>query len=309
MSLFVSILIYTVLGSLATFFVTYFTLFTDKKKITVNAVILMIFTIVLASYNYDLGVQTQKEEDDIRDSVNQNNVLTRLDADIDSKTQLLVRQNDSLTDSVHKLLQKVDAITSSTKKETSEEIAENALTGKLDFHLKKKLRDDEEVALVYGTVVMGQSVKNLKSKNPPRFFRIGDADYGTARIVNNRLLLTMKVYDFYGNWILDIQDNNWVRNKNNTGAFNYNDTSFEVLDNFGNIALNVDFRNNNVIYIQGYILTTDGLLAIGDGIENIPRAQIKTKSDISALLIRAGVKQIFFHTGDNWLHKRKRLTE
>ncbi len=143
MSPLLSIFIYAVLSGLATLFIAYFTTLQNNKKVLFNSFVLFVLTCILAYTNFRFGKDAQAQSDKIEDSVNVATKISELDTEIDNKTQVLVLKNNSLTDSVHKLIQEVDNITSSIHKETSEEIAENTLTGKLDFHLKKTLPDDE----------------------------------------------------------------------------------------------------------------------------------------------------------------------
>ena len=128
--------------------------------------------------------------------------------------------------------------------------------------------------------------------------------FGSVRITNNRIEFTLKVYDFDRNWVLDIKDNYWVRNKNNTGAFNYNDTSFEILDNYGNVVLNVDFVGNKQILMQGYYLHNGMFYVFGNTSSTTPLSNKTQKEDLSNLLEDANVHQIFYHTGKDWLHRR-----
>jgi hypothetical protein len=298
-----SILIYSILAAIATFLIGYYTTLKDDKKVIFSALVLVVLAYFLAYANYKAGEDAQAQSDRIEGSINVATKIAKLDTVIDNKTQYLVLKNDSLTDSIHKLIQKVDIITSSMHKETSEEIAENALTGKLDFHLKRKLSDKENVAIVFGGNPLIQNVKRLKSDNPPHFLAINSKDYGTVKIINDRILLTIKVFDFTGKWILEIKDNYWVRNRNNTGAFNYNDTSFEILDNYGNVALNLDLRNNNLIFIQGYVPGGGGIIAFGDSMSQLA-INAQTNSRVISDFLGSVVTQIFYHAGPNWLHRR-----
>ena len=86
------------------------------------------------------------------------------------------------------------------------------------------------------------------------------------------MLISLKVFDLKGNLIAEVENNFWRPNRNFTGKFNYDDRGFEVIDNQGNIAVNIEFVGNNQIVINGIfpIIKQNLLLFAGRGMETLP---------------------------------------
>jgi hypothetical protein len=223
-------------------------------------------------------------------------LLEKAEALIEAQKEIVKLQEQQ-----NQLLVRVDARAEKTSKE-------NALTGKIDLRLSGLKLDDQIIRRFGGEE--GATAINSYSQMiqwKPKFISVGQEDLIKVRIVDNKMVISLTWYNLKGEWIVEIVDNFWRRNPTNTGKFNYDDKGFEVVDNQGNIALNLNFRKQNEIIIQGYIYTPqNGLIAIGG--KNGVYVPKKTDNDVSIIqkMKEIQIIQLFEYSGEGWLGKRRK---
>lgn len=116
----------------------------------------------------------------------------------------------------------------------------------------------------------------------------------------------------FNDWIVDIINNEWRRNPNYTGKFNYNDRGFEIIDNENIVALNVIICGKSKIKMQGYLFVKHAQEVIiggskfstGDALpfDISPRGLYL----LHEAIITAKIERVFEYTGENWPHTMRK---
>lgn len=250
-----------------------------------------------------LGIQNLKLSGNIEKLNNLNieigeNVkeITSKNLELTTESKVLIKEVQLLAKQSKELIEKIDAT-------TSNEAAENLQTGELFMQFKSTFEDDDVITAEIGGTSFGNKVSLIEKG--AKLFQIDGKQLLTVRFKNQKILLSLNVYDFYGNLIAEIKDNYWRPNKNFTGKFNYDQNGFEVVNNQGNISVNVDFVGNNKIVIQGIFPFRDErsiIIAEKDrfSVGTLPTSEI----EFNKLMNGCNIRQLFEYTGKNWLHQR-----
>lgn len=239
--------------------------------------------------------------------------LSKINNSIAKENTQLVQQNIMLSNKANELIGKVDELTVASNNlikridtRTEKQSAENALSGTLSFSSNIPLQDNETLRLHLGSNSFGHYVSEFKKDNPPKLIQFqNDIDVVPFRIIGGKLKVSIKIYDLSGNWIADINNNNWIRNPNNTGYFNYDANGFEIIDNKGYVAFSIDFISRTEISVQGYLVNREGskILAIGKA-GYITLDLPVTYSRLSDVVKELDTKKIFDYSSVHWLGKR-----
>ncbi len=195
---------------------------------------------------------------------------------------MLIEEIKKLTVSSNVLINKLD-------KKADKVIAENAITGELEMEFDATYSENQKVFIIFGGATMEESIKGIGP-----LISVGNLHPLNAKIRNNKLLISMKVYDMNENLLAEIEDNNWRPNKNFTGKFNYDKKGFEIIDNQGNIAANFDILGPNKIKIQGIFPYKEAgrILIAGDSLLQNPPFGTKEIEDL--VLKKTGKKYDIF---------------
>lgn len=252
----------------------------------------------LGNINKKLTTEVEKLSQINNSIAIENSKLTNHNIILTAEAKILIAEVKKLTVVSNELVAKIDT-------RTEAQSLENALSGELDLIFDNPLKDSDWLIMRFGTFTSNNPVKWFKKEDPPVFISIGDKDLVPFRVVGDKLKVNLTIYDLNGNWIAEIVNNFWRRNPNNTSKFNYDKTGFEIVDNRGFIALNVDLISNKEIKCQGYLISRDrGQLFIG-GTKGFSTHPIpKTIGEVEKYFEQAQVKQMFKYTGDHWIGKR-----
>ena len=266
----------------------------------------------LGEINKELGIKNKDLSEEVKK-------LSELNNSIAQENKKLGEDNISLSSQTKELIEKVNKLTTTSYTlinkldiKTEKEFAENAITGELEmeFDLSSKESKPPIIIIGGGPNDAGTPIISIGSFMPI-----------ITKKINNKLLISMKVYDLRGNLIAEIEDNKWRPNKNFSGKYNYDKKGFEVINNQGNIAASFDIVGPNTIKVQGifpYIEQQRILILGNNGFtyppfgskeieEKVERLTGKKYDDYLKEQINAvPIKQIFEYTGSDWLHKRKK---
>jgi hypothetical protein len=255
------------------------------------------------------------------DTIN-NSISTKIEQITTGNTKIL-NQNVELSQQSRDLITKVHELTDQTKKlidtinkRAAYESEENAITGELQFKGSPIFKEDDPISIVFGGMTMGNSLKLWK--NGAKALGVNGKNPLKMEVEGNKILFSLNVYDIDGNLVAEIDKNNWRPNKNFTGKFNYDNSSFEVVDNKGRLAINIQYSGKDIIINGMFPFTNDGIifLAGSEGTEGFPmhvpgHDQIPYKGKqvnyfqlLDSEIERLGIKKIFKYTGKNWLHQR-----
>ena len=258
----------------------------------------------LDSLNNQLGIRI--------DSLTKiNNLLTagvdtivNKNKDISEKNLKFSNEIDSLVLEVNPLVRASKKLIAKVDKNTSYEAEQNLQTGQLLMQFKSPFKNNDFVFIILGKTVDHNSVVNIKNGSLP--IRIYNDDLMQIHFKDGEMLVSMNVYDIQGNLIAEIKNNYWRPNKNFSGKFNYDKKGFEVINNQGQVALNVDFSGYNTIKVQGIFpfKYDNTILIIGNSVQ-ITSYNI-TEQKLHELIDSAHIKQMFEYTQENWLHTRRK---
>lgn len=262
----------------------------------------------LGNINKELGTKNKDLTEEVKKLSGLNISISEENKDLTNQSKILIEEVKKLTVSSNVLINKLD-------KKADKVIAENAITGELEMEFDATYSENQKVFIIFGGATMEESIKGIGP-----LISVGNLHPLNAKIRNNKLLISMKVYDMNENLLAEIEDNNWRPNKNFTGKFNYDKKGFEIIDNQGNIAANFDILGPNKIKIQGIFPYKEAgrILIAGDSllqnppfgtkeIEDLVLKKTGKKYDIflKDAIEKGQIKQLFVYTGSNWLHKRK----
>ena len=255
----------------------------------------------LSTLNKDISIKIQQITSANKQTSDENLALSQ-------KSKELVIEVQKLTIETQKLITKID-------ERTAYEAAENLQSGELHFDFSQTFTD--VITFKIGGNTFSNPVKNFKMG--AKIFQVAGEDPILIGFDHNKMLISMRVFDFKGNLIAEIENNFWRPNKNFTGKFNYDDHGFEVIDNEGNIAVSIDIAGVNQLEIQGVFPLKDQKLTIFAGQQlrvlsfKNPDIEAKIQAEhhisyddyLNQILHNLRIRQLFEYTGKNWLHKRK----
>ena len=181
-------------------------------------------------------------------------------------------------------------------KSTEREFAQNAIQGHLALELNKSYKDDDFITIKFGQMTFGKTVRQFREwGSGSGIISTGESIPIRLDIIGNKLLLNFVVFDIYGRWIAEIENNYWRRNPTTIGKFNYDKKGFEVIDN-------LEIQGMLLLHEEGKILFGGSkggrmFMTIKDG--NYIQEAIGIYNSI-------GVRQLFEYTGEQWIGVRKK---
>jgi hypothetical protein len=238
--------------------------------------------------------------------------LQQLDSLLTAHIDSITRDNNRLTGDVKSIVDNSKGVIKEIKNISENQIDENALSGKLELTANKPFIGDSLINISFGTLSTHKKANIYNNGKALTFLGFGNqsGDFGaiTMKIVGNKILISVTIYDLFGNWIVDIVNNNWRRNPNNTGKFNYDKNGFEMIDNRNHVAFNFHIKSQYDILMSGYILSkeTNQLFISGKSITIIKLNPSISLKQIEDEIKEMGADPIFEYTGEHWLHKRKK---
>lgn len=314
----IAIIALSVLVVVAGFLVQIFDANENKLGVKISVWISMILGIALAIFCWISSYDDSNQKDRIEalaqksDSLSTQIVSLTLKIDtIVSYDTFLVRQNIGLTDSSAQLTKTVKELTIRANrvmnKMNLKSDQEYAVSGDFNLSFSKPITPESEVTLEVGSNTIVNNVKaykkdvnlrrfcgNINNIDPNFFFRISDSI----------LLIRTKIFDLNQNLIAEVDHNKWRINKNFVSKFNFDNRGFEVFDNQGRIALNVDVLADNKIAVQGIFVDNshDGaLVATSEGAEYVGGIKSSNAAvDINEYLKDHPIRQLFEYTGSKW---------
>lgn len=285
----------------------------NNKKIIGFCFLELVFTVSLSFITYLITKSDTEKSDNILSTGRRTEELTKQIERLSLINDSIAAHSDSLTIKIDTLTQRANKLIGNIDTRTEQQSEENALTGQFNFDFGKPLYDTSTITVVFGTITGVNTIKpdpKIWYKAGMHLIHFSDGfEPITFDLKNHRLVLSLKVYDLNGNLIVSIDNNYWHRYVNNTGIFNYDKRGFEVFDNRGNIALNVNLISKDTIVLQGYLIERKYHFIMIAGQEvsvpwqwGDPRGEAQLIDEVNKVKIR----QLFVYTGLNWLHKRQK---
>jgi hypothetical protein len=276
--------------------------------------LLFVFTVLTALFAYAKNVDSDKQLNRMEnyDSLNlrlgeeiknlsniNNSIAGRIDT-IVTENKLLTQQNIALSNKANELIEEVKKLSIISNDliervdvRTEKTTLENALMGEIILKNSAPLRDDEILTVNVGGMSFGNSVLSYKSNDPPKNIFINGKDLIPLKVINGAVKISAKVYDLSGNWIVEIKDNKWTRNPNNTGKFEYDDSGFEIVDNRGFTALSINLDSRTNISIEGYLLDIRTSELFISGNMTFRTSINRPLKQIIELLEKANIRKLF----------------
>ncbi|MCB0748781.1 MAG: hypothetical protein KDC90_15075 [Ignavibacteriae bacterium] len=125
------------------------------------------------------------------------------------------------------------------------------------------------------------------------------------KLRNDELLISIKLYDFFGNIISEINENDWAVGSN-IFSKNWNDEALEIIDIRGNVAFQISLKDNRII-IRGILPLTSGVMIMTD---DIFTTLSYNREDLQkAINYSKDIKRLFEHTGSDYLRSKVPLTK
>jgi hypothetical protein len=294
------------------------------------SVLLLIAGILAVAGSFISSTKDTQQKDSIERLGNENLNLSKeihklniLNEDISEKVKKIVTENNKtsaenlqLSQHSKELISEVQHLIIKVDSTTTNEAAENKKTGELFLTFNSEFK--KRVSFKVGGNSFALTLDQIR--NGAQIFASVNKDPLSIKVVNNKLLISMRVFDIDGNLIAEIEDNFWRPNPNLTAKFNYDDHGFEVADNKGNIVVSINITATNEIEIQGifaikesklfYIAGSNGFNLLSfknpDMIALVYKKYNLTYEDfLNSKIQQTNITQLFEYTGKNWLHKRK----
>lgn len=294
------------------------------------AIMLMVIGVLAVVANYINSVKDTQQKDNIERLGNENKNLSieikalgTLNEDLSKKIEKIVTENQKASDQSLLLSQQSKELISEVKKltikvdqTTANQAAENKQSGELIFNK----RFSDITSFIIGGNSFDISLKEIE-KGEAKLFKFGDREPISLKVVDNKLLLSMQVFDLKGNLIAEIEDNFWRPNRNFTGKYNYDDKGFEVLDNEDNIAVNINITDSGNLEIQGIFPYKDSgtiMLCGSNGLRTLSFNNLEFETIINKkyhmsyddyfnkCVKEVKIRRLFNYTGNDWLHKRNK---
>ncbi len=214
-------------------------------------------------------------------------------------------ENIDISNQLSKILEKVNDLTEQTNLIASDIKNEQKVKGNLSLRLPKKEYYQVDVGAgnqyyysrdlllkIEGLVELNSVFKNIPILN--------------LKLKDNELLVSTKLYDFNGNVVTEINENKWAVGSN-IFSKNWNEHALEIIDNRGNVALQINLKNDKII-IRGIIPTKVGIMVLTD--DDYCMLDYNDK-ELSSKLYNYSkkIKRIFEHTGSNYLGSKAPLTK
>jgi len=290
-----------------------------KAKLIINGLKLGLLIFVLWATSYFNWKDGQRSER-IENATTEIKILTHSIYGLDSTNKRLIDSIQNLAININKLDSINLVVANSLHQITKEKFEENTLTGQFNFDFIYDTILPNNIAtpsvfLKLGSFQFSYYTRNINSYIPVFYSNIHDTLPIQIEIINDRLFVSLKVYDLARNIIVEVKRNCWIRNPNYCPRFNYDNEGFEFFDNKGNIALSFNLRYNNHFFwagdrfveIKGYIFTQDfkRILILNDESTILLDITKATKEkDISDEIKKHTTTQLFKYFGKNWSHKR-----
>lgn len=214
-------------------------------------------------------------------------------------------ENIDISRQLSEILDKVNGLTIQTNLIASDIKNEQKVKGNLSLRLPKKEYYQVDVGAgnqhyysrdlllkVKGLVELNSVFKNIPILN--------------LKLKDNELLVSTKLYDFNGNVVTEINENKWAVGAN-IFSKNWNEHALEIIDNKGNVALQLNLKNDKII-IRGIIPTRIGIMILTD---DDYRMLDYNDKDLSSKLFDYSrkINRIFEHTGCDYLGSKMPLTQ
>lgn len=252
-----------------------------------------------------LSEENKKLSGEIKKLSDLNNSISTRTEEMTSANSKIIEASYNLDQQSKALLEEVQILTKQSKKLVDTinsrgeyESEENAKTGELQFRNAPIFKENDDVNIVVG---------GFTFKNP---FNI--------QVEDGKILFSLNVYDIDGNLVAEIDRNYWRPNKNFSGKFNYDESSFEVIDNKGRVAISIQYLGKSII-IQGMFtfIESGSIILAGSSTAYFP-LHVAGKNDetnykgnllaydqaLRMAIESVNIKPIFRYTGKKWLHQR-----
>lgn len=283
----------------------------DKKK-SINTLFIfnVIFAFIIGVSTLVLNLYQSKQFNEIQDTGKETLDTARATKQLAEEIKNLQEVNDRIVSNVGKLTSASNGLIKRIDSTTTETSKENALTGEFSFNLGQPIYDSSTITVTYGAFEATNSVKPIKGKWYTGFnfikFRDGTVPL-TFDVINNKLVMSLKVYDLNGDMIVDIINNHWYRYQNNTGKFNYDSRGFEIFDKKGDLVFNVNMFSNNKMKMQGYLIDRNHHFILVGGQQfdvTWNWGEIPNASELFTIINHNKIKQIFNYNEKNYIGKR-----
>lgn len=222
------------------------------------------------------------------------------------KIESNINENINISKQLSDILGKVNDLTEKTNLIASDIKNEQKVKGNLSLILPKKESYQVEIG--------GAGNQFYYSRNELQkeegFNAITSKNTNTPilnlKLRNEEFLVTTKLYDFTGNVVTEINENKWAVGSN-IFSKNWNKDALEIIDNRGNVALQINLKDDKII-IRGIIPTSSGIMILTD--EDFITLDFND-AELSSKLHNYSKKinRIFEHTGSDYLGSKLPLTK
>ncbi|MBI1781822.1 MAG: hypothetical protein HYR66_10690, partial [Sphingobacteriales bacterium] len=127
--------------------------------------------------------------------------------DLANQSLQISNQNKDLLSNVTSLTEQAKNLINSVNQKASYEAAENLSTGELKMNFTKQFHDNDMATIKIGGATTTTFISWIKKGGS--FVNVAGKDLFAAHFINNKIIISLNVYDLYGNLIAEIENNNW----------------------------------------------------------------------------------------------------
>ncbi|WP_291968145.1 hypothetical protein [Maribacter sp.] len=225
--------------------------------------------------------------------------IINLSAENKAKTQEVLDFNtkiDANTLLIKSVVSSIEKISGNTEKISSKIKAEQSEKGMISLTPK----EFENYKINFGSISVVVSIQKLINGYLVSPTNLLAPIY--LKLDKGKLLISSKVYDSEMNLALEIIDGEWASNKSNNFSINYDASGLEIINNKGQIQLQLDLYDN-IIRINGLFYNNDTVVLLSDGMTTMKNITDNRKkiNDFMKVLERN-----FKHTGKDYLGTRSK---
>lgn len=198
----------------------------------------------------------------------------------------------------------------STKKQVdriSSELEDEKMKSALSGEIMPAISDSvpEKIRVFAGSFSLSTDRSHYSDGELIYPFRVLGVDYPlTLKLVEGRLMVSMKVYSLDGQTVAEINDNEWVVNPNNYFQRNYDENALEIIGEF-DIPMQVELIDQGTIRVRGVFINSEGDAVI---VDDVGVQVLKGRRSSEEIRDAAkNIKRIFEYPSDLNLGKRSNV--
>jgi len=167
----------------------------------------------------------------------------------------------------------------------NESMSENEIKARtrLEEHINRMYNDTSYVVVKFGSNWIGIKKSDLSDGGYIVPITFGGTVPISVRRINNKILVSGSFRDLDDGKLVDIKDNEWsYGEKVIFWDRNYNDDSFEIIDRYGAMRFQIEFKEENLIYVSGLYKVSNRIYVASQvsGIYDYPLKHFRSIDDI-----------------------------